>query len=352
MSLRKIYARAYQWLPFLMGLVFFFAARILQYFPETTDQLYRNGMFRAYRWFHDNTLGYMPFAVVYVVIAVVLGTLIYQWSNRALFFYRPWYRGIANFIGITVIWFYISWGFNYSAPGVIDKLGFEKGALNGRMHNELFDLSIRSALNHRDDSDTTEFYSTEIKSLDQLIIHIEVRDFLNEVGFKTPGNARLRRISRNGWMRRMGVSGIYFPFSGEAHADASYPALKQWFIIAHEYAHAYGVTDEGECNFVAFMALVRSENPKLQYAAWFELIGDLINEELKGKTPSALLSDRQEMRRNAEQYPPLIPRLAAHSNNLYLKLNGVEDGIESYYHTATFVQMAIDNGLLSVNIRK
>lgn len=298
------------------------------------------------RWFIDLSFAWLPFPTITLFFGFIFALHVYKWYKRQLFIYRPWYRGLANSIGILLVWFYLAWGFNYSAPGVADKLNIEAGALTGRMEDDLFDMAIGQAQKARLKCDTTAFYDQAMSPRDVQIIHLAVREYIRDIGFETPGQPKMRLVSKNGWMRRLGVSGIYMPFSGECHADASYPLLRQWFIVAHEFAHAYGITDEGECNFVAFAALLKSDQPKFMYSAWFELVGDLMTKERKERTPAPLLTDRLEMRRNSDLYPPLLGRLPEVSNDLYLRSQGVQDGVHSYALTPRLIAAALQAGVL------
>lgn len=351
MVIRKLYALTYQWLPFLLGVACVVMASLLHRFPEFTESVYRDFIFKGVRWLIDLTLAWLPFPTIVLFLAFIFGVHVYKWRRRQLFIYRPWYRGMANSIGILLVWFYLAWGFNYSAPGVADKLGISPNALTGRMEDELYDLAVKQAEQARAASDTSDFYLQNMAPRDVQTIHLAVRDYLQHIGFATPGNPQMRLVSKRGWMRRLGVSGIYMPFTGECHADASYPLLRQWFIVAHEYAHAYGVTDEGECNFIAFAALTSSGQPKLVYAAWFELIGDLINQERKERTPANVLTDRREMRRNADRYPPLLGRIPEISNDLYLRSQGIDEGLNSYAFTPRLVAAAFEAGML-LNVKE
>ncbi len=258
--------------------------------------------------------------------------------------YRPWYRGIANAIGWLLIAFYFMWGFNYSAPGFADKAGLVIDRSNTEFRDALWQRAVQEALAARSEADTAEFFLNTPTHDFLEDIHSEVRAVLRNVGFKTPGNPRMRLIS-GGALRRMGISGIYFPFSGECHTDASHLPVRRYPIIAHEYAHAYGVTDEGECNLIGFLALAQSRNPALRYAAWLDLIVSLwmrIDE-----LPTALKGDIEVLRADAMNYPPFLPGTAEFTNNLYLKANGVNEGIDSYASTPLLIHSALAQGWLS-----
>lgn len=319
-------------------------AFLLRWSPEFTETVYRNTWFAAFRWLIDTTLAWLPFPVFWLVFAGVFAIFFRGWMRRSLFMYRPWYRGIANAIGWLLIAFYFMWGFNYSAPGFADKAGLVIDRSNTEFRDALWQRAVQEALAARSEADTAEFFLNTPTHDFLEDIHSEVRAVLRNVGFKTPGNPRMRLIS-GGALRRMGISGIYFPFSGECHTDASHLPVRRYPIIAHEYAHAYGVTDEGECNLIGFLALAQSRNPALRYAAWLDLIVSLwmrIDE-----LPTALKGDIEVLRADAMNYPPFLPGTAEFTNNLYLKANGVNEGIDSYASTPLLIHSALGQGWLS-----
>jgi hypothetical protein len=328
MLLQKLLSKFVQWWPLILGVLAFFTGRLLAQLPEFTGSFYRNTVFYGYRWIWDSTLGWIPFPVMLLVVLFYFVYAFVLWRRRWLFNYRPWFRLPLNFLGGLVLWFYLAWGFNYSAPGLVDKLNIDT-----QLEVNWDALKIRAtqeALAVRQEVDTLRMHETEVSAAEELAIHNAVRSFLREADVATPGLVRVRVISLNGWMRRIGISGIYSPFSGECHVDGSYPLLQQWFTMAHEIAHGYGITDEGECNFVAFMALQSSSDAAFVYSAWFSLLLELVPRAEIDTLPSELKRDRLMLRANAELYPPLIPRLAEKTNHLYLKSQGVEEGIGSY----------------------
>lgn len=341
MRIRHLYALAYPWFPFVGGVATLVVAFALRFVPEFTDSVYRNTLFAGLRWLIDSTLGWLPFPVFWLVLCILFALILRGWLRRTLFLYRPWYRGIANALGWLMVVFHFSWGFNYSAPGFIEKSGIQIPTDSGDFRSELLGLALNQAVMARENADTTLFFSFDQPRHLMEAIHAEVRSVLALGNFQTPGKPRMRLV-RGGVLRRIGISGIYFPFSGECHTDATYLPLRRYPIAAHEFAHAYGITDEGECNLIGFLALARSRNASFRYAAWLDLIATLLPE--LDALPKAIRTDLEQLRADAKNYPPLIPGLAEFSNNLYLKANGVEDGIHNYARTPVLVHAALEVG--------
>lgn len=349
--LQKLIHRLKGYYPALLGLGMFLLSLLLRFFPEQTHIVYRNNLFAAFRWTHDAMFGYLPIPIITIVLIIGSGTAIYVFITRRQF-YKPIYRPILNILGILTTWFYITWGFNYSATDVKTMLELHPTALTEIQKKQLLQTSLSFAQAARMLSDTSSFFSGAPSDM-LPAIHSSVREELRRSGFETPGNVTMRRISKSGWLRRIGISGIYLPFSGEAHADASYLPLRSWFIMAHEYTHGYGITTEGECDFIAFMALKNSGVPELEYAAWFEMANSIRMPRADtlgfDSLPAFFRRDLDILRADIEKYPPLIGNTAQYTNDIYLKINGIEEGIASYnlmpaYFVATgFTQTAAKN---------
>jgi hypothetical protein len=177
-----------------------------------------------------------------------------------------------------------------------------------------------------------EEYETELREMLVVTMH--------EFGWKTSGEVRCRVVSPSGWMRKLGIAGIYWPYSAEGHIDDSFLFSTKLFSMIHEMSHGYGVTDEGEANFIALKTLLDQEDAFFRISGELGLLRDAlgklkhINEQLylirrEALDPkSTLLLD--ELNANSSQYPPFFPGLATFLNDIYLKMQGVEAGIESY----------------------
>ena len=329
---KKLIQRLQGYYPALVGLGMFLVSLVLRNFPEQTHQIYRNRLFSGFRWVHDAIFGYLPFPMIAAVLILGAAAAIYVFFTRR-HFYRPFYRPILNILGILITWFYITWGFNYSATDVKTMLELSPTTLTENQKTQLLNTSLGFAQAARMLSDTNAFFHSDASNM-LPAIHSSVREELRRIGFETPGNVTMRRISETGWLRRIGISGIYLPFSGEAHADASYLPLRSWFIMAHEYSHGYGITTEGECDFIAFMALKNSGVPELEYAAWFEMANSVRMPRADSlafdSLPAFFRRDLDTLRADIMNYPPWFGKTAHYTNDLYLKINGIEEGIASY----------------------
>ena len=148
----------------------------------------------------------------------------------------------------------------------------------------------------------------------------------------------------------MGIAGFYFPFHQEGYASSTYLPATVSFIRAHEMSHGYGITHEGEADFVAYLALSGSQDVSIQYAGELELLrnirGRLKSEspedyqKLKELTEPGVLEDLRAIYRNGLGYQEYVPGVQEKFNDLYLKLMGVKEGVDSY---ETMVEMVFQH---------
>jgi hypothetical protein len=82
------------------------------------------------------------------------------------------------------------------------------------------------------------------------------------------------------------------------------------------------------------MALKNSGVPELEYAAWFEMANSVRMPRADSlafdSLPAFFRRDLDTLRADIMKYPPWFGKTAHYTNDLYLKINGIEEGIASY----------------------
>jgi hypothetical protein len=142
-------------------------------------------------------------------------------------------------------------------------------------------------------------------------------------------------------MTRIGISGFYSPFTGEALVNRAMPDPAQPFTMAHEMAHQRGIAREDEANFLAWMVCRVSGSPAARYSAslaafrhaWRALAGaapdtaaalshSVIGPEAAG--------DLRAMRIFWHRHEGSTTRVAERTNDIYLRVSGDAAGVSSY----------------------
>ena len=137
------------------------------------------------------------------------------------------------------------------------------------------------------------------------------------------------------------ISGIYGFFTGEANVNTNFPHFVVTATAAHETCHARGIAPENECNFLAAVILMESDDPYLRYCGAMAVFDELwsvcykidagrTGEIIAGTDRTAAL-DLIAYSRFFEPYRENVAEKAATgANNTYLKSMGQKAGVASY----------------------
>ncbi len=141
-------------------------------------------------------------------------------------------------------------------------------------------------------------------------------------------------------MSFFGVSGIYFPFTGEANVNMHPPAYLLPGTICHEMAHQIGFASEDEANFVAYLVCRLNPEPAFQYSANFTAMKYAMN-RLRYVNPRAYKKIeksyspgvKQDLKQNRLYWESSQNPIEVFTDGLYdlfLKANDQDEGIKSY----------------------
>ncbi|WP_230981293.1 DUF3810 domain-containing protein [Echinicola salinicaeni] len=335
------------WTWALLGLI----ALLIRYFfiqyPEGTEQIYSRGIFPVIRNLIDYSFGKFPVPSIYLFFTGLLVALYYFWKGwrhqkgwlNSLVFTG---RNVLNFLGFLVFAFLLLWGFNYQRIPVFQQLSLEPMPL----HKE--ELLSELKLTRDDLHAWRAQISMDTSALTETVAFGELEDVVREtiaekiamLGLEYSGNPRTRELYPGGFLRKLGILGIYFPFTGESYIDPTLHHLEKPFTLAHEMAHSCGVTDEGEANFFAWVVCTQSDIPLLNYSAQLRLISyqlkDLYRQDVEAyksfvKTlEKGVRNDFADISENHKKIEPFSLEISRKSNDLYLKAQGVKAGVGSY----------------------
>jgi hypothetical protein len=329
--------------------------------PALLDQWYMQGLFPYIRQLQTWLASLHPVPGYYLLTAVALlwlwrtlpGLRKINGSARQWVSWKQWGRRWVNFAGVVASLFLMLWGFLYADLGLGARMGLAP-AENRSALADAYQYAMAEAIQAR----------STIPGLDTLP-HIEalpyrpqpaemeawVRQFLTPLGYPTRGKVVVRYVRPKGTLRRLGIAGIYNPFFGDAHVESAHGPLQSTFTTAHEMAHAFGVTGEGEANFTAWMACAYYGDPVARYAAWYTLWRYLASEvnkrydadviaALAERIPEPLRADREAIWRTQHKYAAYFPEISNALNDTYLRVQGIEAGTDDY---DTFVYLWFDH---------
>jgi hypothetical protein len=312
--------------------------------------IYSRMIYPGLRKLYDHTLGNLPFPFIYVVIsllAVLLAVMVRQAIKTGKI--KGMARGIVQFFLLVInlagwlyFLFYFLWGFNYYGPTLSSRLNLPLAKPDSLwLTKEIEGVTATVNLMRRNIStDTTELETCPDWDELELYLRNEEAGLLASLGQRTDGKVRIRALRPKGLLLRFSTAGVYIPFACEGHVDPGLHCLQWPFTMAHEMAHGYGFTDEGECNFIALLVCSRSDRDLVRYSAlltyWKYLYFDVStsNDTLASKyyynLHAGVRADLKAIRKASDKYPDIMPQLRDLIYDNYLKSHGVKKGLASY----------------------
>ena len=140
-----------------------------------------------------------------------------------------------------------------------------------------------------------------------------------------------------GLLTRLGLAGLYFPFTGESIVNPEDCPDTLPFTICHELAHQAGVAREDEASYCAFLACETSESALFRYSACFTALLYAMK-SLRAADRADWLNTLSRMSDalygrfvRANGLAAALPGGAQQGlTDVFLRLNGDPDGISSY----------------------
>jgi len=326
--------------------------------PEWIEQYYSRSIFLGVRCLIDYGLAWLPFPLLYLFVPIVLlwvGLRMRQFFLMQAPLKEKLVAGslsLLAFGGGVVFFFMLLWGFNYGRVPVEDMMHLDPHPLDVlELEKELQEetkiiIALRQAIPGA--PDTSALTGQNFPSDMEQQLREAVEGQLAFYQYPTLGRVRGRLLYPKGIFLRFSSAGLYFPFTGEGHADAGLHPLQLPAVLAHEMAHGYGFGDEGTCNFWAYLACESIETPVLAYcghlthwrtlAVHFRRYKPEEYKRLREALPAGILADIRAINRNIMEYPDIMPRFREAAYEAYLKSQGISEGIQNYDRVVMLVK--------------
>jgi hypothetical protein len=258
----------------------------------------------------------------------------------------------ARHAGALLVLFYLLWGMNYARPAFAAQAGWPD-----------FDGI--------DAAELTALLEAATLAANRAYIELHGTD---DAGAPTalPGRAERRRLEAaidEGWRRtadvlalppraaarygavkwpasspliaRLGIGGMYTPFTAEANVVRGMPALRVPITMAHEKAHQRGVSREADANFLGFVAAAHAPDPLARYSAamfaqqqllglaLFRVDADVLRDIVDRRVPG-IRRDLDDARAYYLRMHGFAADFGGMLNNHFLMAQGIDHGVEDY----------------------
>jgi hypothetical protein len=352
---KQIFASVLKWLWLLLGLM----TLILRFFtpPQYIEQFYSRGVFLGVRWVFDHSLAFSPFPLLLVFYGLcayfVFKFCRFLFSKKMPLSLRftEGGRRLLNFAGFMIFWFNLFWGFHYNRIGFAKQMNLTVPKMDTAQLRQELQIASQEAIQYREKwtnqaiSEQNRGLENSAKYLEATIRH-DLIQYLNNHHFPASGILRGREIRPLGFLFRFGISGIYMPYIGESNIDAALHPLEKPFTMAHEMAHGFGWTDEATANFIAYLCCRASRDLFVNYSgaiSYYRYVASnyrRLNPEayqlFRAQLPEGFRNDLEAIYRRQQAYPTWFETTGL--NDVFLKSQGVKEGVESYARIVLLVR--------------
>lgn len=244
-------------------------------------------------------------------------------------------------MAICYVLFYWFWGFNYYRNGINQRLAISKSKPDTVMLVRVLEDLI---------TQTNESYCTYEN------VNYPTIDSLVEASYKKhapflklsypQGHRRPKSITLSPLFAKASIAGYYGPFFSEVHLNDSLLAIEYPQILAHEFAHQFGITSEAEANFYSWLVCSQSDSNHLKYSANISMLNYFLSQakhlqnfpDLVHQIRKPVIEDIRKVQQHWERMRnDKVDKAAGKMNDVYLKTNKIEKGIEDYFGVVQFV---------------
>jgi len=327
------------------ALLVFGITQVAHLFPSAIEFVYSRGIYVLIAASISRISALVPFSLddfFYALLVLVLLAIIFLSIFRKISFSRAG-KLVLNILASVYILFYTLWGFNYFRQEIHPRLGI----INGKPESKLFVAKLRKLVDNTNKSWVS--FDAWDKNKTALQIEASYKTLAPALKIKYPtGVRRAKNITAGHFFAQAGISGYYGPFFNEVHVNPNILPVEYPFILAHEKAHQFGITNEAEANFYAWLVCSKSKSKQLQYSANLHVLQYFLYQGYQLEDYPAIISKldkrvKKDLQKIREHWMSIrnekIDEAASKVNDFYLKTNKIKKGVEEY---SGVVKLVID----------
>lgn len=321
---------------FSVFILTFLIVHTLKHKPHFTELVYSKSIYPIIATISSHFSSLFNFSVNDLFYLLTISTIIFfviklivVRLNR-----RKTVINIAKVLAFVYILFYWLWGFNYFRDNIYQRLELNDDNISQTEFTTSLNCIITKTIKNYNCNykfDLIAVDSTIEYSYKQLSKYLKI-PYSN-------GKRQTKNITASRFFAGAFVGGYFGPFFNEVHINSYLLPIQIPIVLAHEKAHQFGITDEGEANFIGWLVCQNTNDSYIEYSANLYVLiyflqqiknSEQYNAVIK-TIPSEIISDIN----NIKQYwnnlrNPNIDNIQTKLNNWYLKNNSIEQGIDSY----------------------
>ena len=330
-------------LPVWLALATFSLTELFARYPQVTERIYSQTMFPVFAFLLSLLSNLFSFSVddaFYALLAVFLIILLILLVLRKIKFGK-FLLIFVQTLAICYVLFYWFWGFNYYRSRINDRLEIARSK-----PDTIQFISVLENLIAQTNASYCTFEHVSYFSIDSLV-EASYKKNASFLKLNYPqGYRRPKPITLSSFFAKASIAGYYGPFFSEVHLNDNLLAIEYPQVLAHEFAHQFGVTSEAEANFYSWLVCSQSDSKYLRYSANISMINYFLSQgkrlhsftNLVHQIHKPVIDDIRKVQKHWENLrSEKIDKVAGKVNDVYLKTNRIEKGIEDYFGVVQFV---------------
>jgi len=249
----------------------------------------------------------------------------------------------ATWTAVFYVAFLAAWGLNYRRVPLVEALPFDASRVTSAAARDAMATAVERLNSFHDRAHEAGWPTADAIDADLVAGFHRATAALGRGAAIVP--ARPKRTALDLYFRRAGVDGMTDPLFLETFVSSAVLPFERPFVVAHEWSHLAGFADEGDANFVGWLACVRS-SIGAQYSGWlflYEQLGQAIGPRdaapIVARLADGPRADLRAIRnRFVQQVSPRVAAAGWRAYDAYLRANRIEAGTNSY---ALVVRLAL-----------
>ena len=314
--------------------------------PAFIERYYSNGIYPYISSFFRILLGWIPFSVGDLLLALGLFIFIRFIVRLIKTRFKNFIPKIVHLIAVfSVIYFcfYLFWGLNYYREPLAKNLNYQQQKYTTEqlqkvtehiienLNNYQLEITKNNTLKVENPYTQKEMYQMAISGYDNLS-----EDF-PQLNYK---HKSVKNSLMSLFQSYNGTSGYLNPLTGEAQVNNRVPKNSYPTTTCHEMAHQIGFAAENEANFVGFLGANYNDDIYFKYAsyrmAFLYCVGEIrkrdkeLSKKLWKTVNKGIVKDYNASFKHWQQFKNPFEPIMKKGYNAYLKANKQDKGVQSY----------------------
>ena len=330
-------------LPIWLALATYGLTELFSRHPGVTETVYSQTFYPIVAFLLSFLSRWVSFSMddaFYALLALFLVVLLFLVIFRRIKFGR-FILIVVQTLAVCYVLFYWFWGFNYYRTGINERLEISKSKPDTVQFVRVFEHLIAQT-----NASYCTFENVSYSDIDSLV-EASYKKNASFLKVKYPQGKRVPKpITLSNFFAKASIAGYYGPFFSEVHLNDSLLMIEYPQVLAHEFAHQFGITSEAEANFYAWLVCAQRDSKHLQYSTNISMVNYFLSQSkhlhnfrnLVHQIDKPVIDDIRKVQKHWESMRnEKIDKAAGKVNDVYLKTNKIEKGIEDYFGVVQFV---------------